>query len=173
MLHAQPSSRHTNDCLNSMMYIQPPGLMKMRSVHHHEHHKKQPVHQTSRGVLCHPHNAALPHEENSIVFNRTEEGRETLPHRLHSRALKHKVSLFKKWRLLPEVQGQWRSHRCYDLIIGCGHPAADPTAPAAAVEKVRLAFTERQALKCSVVQPGDNHWGHAKLSRTMLSEWAR
>ena len=27
------------------------------------------------------------------------------------------------------------------LIIGCGHPAADPTAPAAAVEKVRLAFT--------------------------------
>ena len=49
--------------------MQPPGLMKMRWMHHQEHH--QDGHQniiTSHDVLCNPHNVTLPHESCMVIL---------------------------------------------------------------------------------------------------------
>ena len=42
--------------------VQPPGLMKVRLMHHQEHHQGHQAHRTVLDVVCHPHSVMLPHE---------------------------------------------------------------------------------------------------------------
>ena len=46
--------------------IQPPGLMKMRLMHHQEHHLG---HHAPQNKVCHPHNVALPHERPLLLLD--------------------------------------------------------------------------------------------------------
>ena len=85
--------------------IQPPGLMKMRLMHYQEHHLGHQAPQTILDEVCHPHNAALPHEQLHGVVSRTEQGRVPNSHTLHGRALKHKMPLImKSMQILPLPQ---------------------------------------------------------------------
>ena len=40
-----------------------------------------------------PHNVLLPHKQLHGTLSRAEQSRVTIPHRLHSRAFKHQLSL--------------------------------------------------------------------------------
>ncbi len=43
--------------------IQSPGLMKMRLMHHQEHHQGYKAPQTNHDVVCQPQDVTLPHEQ--------------------------------------------------------------------------------------------------------------
>ena len=73
--------------------IQPPGLMKMRLMHHQEHHLGHQAPQNNPGRSVPPPIVALPHKQLHGVFSRTEQGRVPITHTQHGRALEHKMPL--------------------------------------------------------------------------------
>ena len=83
--------------------FQPPGLMKMMSMHHKKHHHGYQPPQTIHDVVCQPHNVSL--EQLHGVYSRTEQGSIPIPHTLHGRALTYKVPLImKSMQLAPLAQ---------------------------------------------------------------------
>ena len=48
---------------------------------------------TIHDVVCHPHNVLLPHTQLHGTLSRAQQGRVTIPHRLHGRAFKDQMSL--------------------------------------------------------------------------------